>query len=173
MSRLNWDEVWLIMARTIARRSRCDRRQVGAVIVTPDNQVVAASYNGTPAGMRLDGTCINWCNRARSINAGKPASPEYWQCLMIHAEANALLRADRTRAERGTMYVSSAMCMMCAKLVANSGLDRVVMEVDPTRDRHRNPDEVVAHLRVCGLTVTTVPAATNRSSDSSHHEEIE
>ena len=34
----------------VAKRSLCDRRQVGAVIVSADNRVQAAGYNGPRPG---------------------------------------------------------------------------------------------------------------------------
>lgn len=47
-------------------------------------------------------------------------------CISNHAEANCLLHADRSRIEGGTIYVSAKPCLGCAKLIANSGLNRVV-----------------------------------------------
>jgi len=147
--RPGWDPTWLAVAQVIAYRSRCDRAQVGAVIVTRDNRVAAISYNGPPRGQRLVGTCVNWCPRAR----GENLSPSYDECATVHAEANALLRADFTDIRGGTIYVSSACCRGCAKLIANSGLTRVVHVVGPN-DLHRDPDAVETYLRTCGLTVT-------------------
>lgn len=150
-----------MMARIIGRRSVCDRRRVGAIIVTPGNQVVAASYNGPPAGQVIDtftAGCLTWCARAKSLDTrdvgdvDEDVVASYHTCPSIHAEANALLRADRSRCADGTLYVSSAVCMDCAKLVANSGLARVVMVIQDG-DYHRNPIGVATYLRSVGLVV--------------------
>jgi deoxycytidylate deaminase len=85
----------------------------------------------------------------------------YDACPAIHAEANALLYVDRSQVEGGTLYVTSAVCMQCAKLVSNSGVARVVMVVRGS-DTHRNPHEVVAYLEKCGMRVSAVP---ERDSD--------
>lgn len=155
--RQTWDQTWMAVAEVIAKRSRCDRRMIGAVIVTADNQVAAASYNGPPAGMRVDGRCTDWCPRAQSVStSAPPVNPTtYHDCPSIHAESNALLRADRTRINGGTIYITGSVCMDCAKLVANSGLARVVMSV-ASQDAHRNPTDVIRYLRGCELTVKAI-----------------
>jgi dCMP deaminase len=158
--RPTWDETWLSVAEVLGARSVCDRRRVGAVITTPDNQVVSASYNGPPAGQVLEtltAGCLTWCPRAQRLGATDPEIDDdtvmsYVNCPSIHAEANALLRADRSRCAGGSLYVTSAICMDCAKLVANSGLARVVSRVQPG-DQHRQPLQVAAYLRLVGLTV--------------------
>lgn len=50
------------------------------------------------------------------------------------------------------MYVSSSVCFNCSKLVANSGVDRVVMRVDESMT-HRDPKTVIEFLLNCGLKV--------------------
>jgi dCMP deaminase len=145
--RPTWDQIWLATAQVVASRSRCDRAQVGAVIVTRDNRVAAVSYNGPPRGQQLTGTCRSWCPRARVENL----SPSYDECATVHAEANGLL-LNEISIRGGTIYISSACCRGCAKLIANSGLGRVVHVVGPG-DKHRDPDTVESYLRECGLTV--------------------
>jgi dCMP deaminase len=146
-TRATWDQVWLATAQVAAHRSRCDRAQVGAVIVTPDNRVAAVAYNGPPRGQQLTGNCSVWCQRFRSGDT----SASYDKCPTVHAEANALL-LNEISIKGGTIYVSRACCVDCAKLIANSGLARVVHVVGPD-DWHRKPDDVEAKLRECGLEV--------------------
>ncbi len=149
MSRPTWDEVWLDVATTVGRRSRCVRAQVGAVIVTADNRVDSASYNGPIAGLQLVGDCGGWCPRGMGLDPSPIASE---MCHAIHAEANALTRANHAQIQGGTIYVSRSMCVNCAKNVCNSGLTRVVHRVLP-EDSHRDPDGVEALIRSAGLTV--------------------
>jgi dCMP deaminase len=135
-------------AITLGRRSRCDLAQVGAFVVSPENQPVMGGYNGPPAGLPVQGGCGGWCPRACS----RERSTDYSACESLHAEANALLRADWTRYQGGSIYVSASCCINCARLVAGSGIRRVVHRVTPA-DAHRHPEEVEAYLRRCGLDV--------------------
>lgn len=130
----------------MGNRSRCGKAKVGAVVVTPDQQVVSTGYNGPPSGIKVYGSCWRWCPRAQAGHV----SADYSSCLANHAEANAMLFADRSKILGGTIYVSSAMCVNCAKMVANSGISRVVHAVRP-QDAHRNPRAVEEMLARCGL----------------------
>lgn len=82
---------------------------------------------------------------------------DYSDCPSLHAEMNALLRGDRNAREGGTIYVTSGVCMGCAKAIANSGLTMVVVDhmwknIDTT---HRNLDASYSFLERCGITVIT------------------
>ena len=115
-----------------------------------------------------DESCFNWCPRAASArwHAGDGESdfPEwaesgfhgpnadYSDCPSVHAEVNALLFGDRTQREGGTLYVSSGVCFPCAKLVANSGVVRVVVDLSSTPE-HRRGREANQFMVDCGLDV--------------------
>lgn len=147
--RPTWDETWLAVADVISRRSRCTRSTVGAVIVAADQTVISASYNGPPAGFPGEGPCTNWC--PRSMGVGTP-SPTYDDCPAAHAEANAIARADFSRMKGATIYVSTSPCKGCAKLLANSGIVKVVFRHEEGRE-YRHWEETVEFLRECGLDV--------------------
>lgn len=83
-------------------------------------------------------------------------APGYTDCVSLHAEANALMTADRSAWDGGTVYVTSNICYSCAKLIANSGLRRVVVQPGDVLTLHRNSDASYEHLRACGLTVDVV-----------------
>jgi dCMP deaminase len=149
MIRPTWDETWLDIADTVGQRSLCARAKVGAVVVDPTNQYVVTGYNGPPAGYKHGSQpCNIWCKRTSALT---PA-PDYSDCYTIHAEANALLKSDYTRRKGGTIYVNSHVCWGCAKLVANSGLSRVVVRCDVAAN-HRNPLASYNFLTECGLEV--------------------
>jgi dCMP deaminase len=87
---------------------------------------------------------------------GGPAtglSPAYEDCPSLHAEANALMAADRSTWQGGTIYVTGCVCFTCSKLVANSGLKRVVYLDDSADRAYRQPERVDEFLRSCGLVV--------------------
>lgn len=79
----------------------------------------------------------------------------YDDCPSLHAEANALSVCDRSQRSYGTIYVTSIPCMTCAKLIANSGLARVVYrETRQGVDRESRGDESpLAFLAECGIVV--------------------
>lgn len=135
----------MAVAESMAARSRCVNRQVGAVIVTAENRPMAVGYNGPPAnwsgaedtattvhfGSDLSltsttkkTTCAEFCPRGGSEDRGS----SYSNCVSVHAEANALLFADRRDYAGGTMYVTNPCCWDCAKLVANSGIKTLVVK---------------------------------------------
>lgn len=151
MTRPSWDRTWMDVADIIAKRSRCDGRQIGAVIVSPDNGYVVTGYNGPPARWNPFGgeTCVNWCSRRQTGQQ----THDYANCVSIHAEANALMRAEHSMIQGGTLYVTSSSCWDCGKLAANSGVERIVMRTSDTQDAHRNPIQTRKLLRQSGLTV--------------------
>lgn len=142
--RPSWDDTWLRVAHAVAERSLCIRRKVGAVIVTAENRPVSTGYNGPPAGLKQTTPCGGYCPRANNKTA------DYDNCVAIHAEANALLFASRSQYEGGTIYVTHICCYGCAKLIANSGLSRVVIEFS---DSNRDFTKAQALLTSSGLHV--------------------
>lgn len=149
-TRPSWDEVWLATAQTIARRSRCSRAGIGAVIVTKDQRICATGYNGPAASWPHGGTCSNWCPRAQGLTA---LDNTYDECPSIHAEANALLYVDRSSIEGGTLYVTGVPCMQCAKLISNSGVKRIVCTASEA-DAHRKPELVFKYLERTNIDYT-------------------
>lgn len=150
-SRPTWDEYWLAMAEMVPSRSLCDGAHVGAVIVDMDNEIVSTGWNGPPRGYDHGGrTCITWCARVQKDPTDR--DPGYTDCPSLHAEANALMMSDKNKRRGGTIYVTSHVCFTCAKLIANSGLLRVV--VNPDGDTPwRSPNTGYVFLETCGVDV--------------------
>jgi dCMP deaminase len=149
LDRPSWDKVWMDVADTIARRSRCSRAQIGAVVVSANQRVASTGYNGPAATLDVEGDCIEWCPRAQGL---VPLDNMYDTCPSIHAEANALLYVDRSRIEGGTIYITDVACLQCAKLVSNSGVARVVMRVG-SKAAHRKPEATIEYLKKCNVDV--------------------
>lgn len=111
--RPTWDETFLMMAVTIARRGTCPRARVGAVVVGPDHRILSVGYNGAPARQPhcTDVGCIilpsGGCGRA------------------VHAEVNALMQAGPA-ARNATLYVTMSPCYACSSVIVNAGVLRVV-----------------------------------------------
>jgi dCMP deaminase len=108
---LELDKRYLKMASIWAENSYCNRRKVGALIVK-DKMIISDGYNGTPAGFE------NICEDENNMT--KP--------YVLHAEANAITKvAASSNSSRGaTIYITSAPCIECAKLIIQSGIKRVV-----------------------------------------------
>lgn len=146
VDRASWDATWRNIALVMSYRGDCERAQVGAVIVSADNQALALTYNGPPPGSMVK--CATDCPRY----LGQDFGPSYSKCLTVHAEAHGLLRTTRAQRLGGSIYVSSQCCMDCAKLLASSGLIRVCMDVNP-RYEYRGLDDVTKFLERHGLEV--------------------
>lgn len=173
MTRPSWDETWLNVAVVIARRSTCVRAQVGAVIVDPKNRVVATGYNGPPRNFMPspfgDGTddrplaqpCDGltqpdrpFCIRGRFGPTAETVQ-SYSDCPSIHAEQNALNFCGWRDREGGTLYVTSHICVTCAKNIANSFIARVVIGavLDDDDRAYREPELSYDLLRDSGVEV--------------------
>ena len=127
MSFDKWDHRFMEMAHIIAGWTSCfaPGRAIGAVIVR-DKRIMTTGYNGAPAGMK---TCRErgYCLRRRmNIPSGTRAEV----CYAIHAEQNAIIQAAKLGVciEGATLYCTHQPCSVCAKMIVNAGIKRVVYE---------------------------------------------
>lgn len=111
----DFDKRYLEMARIWSKNSYCKRRQVGALIVK-DKMIISDGFNGTPSGFE------NICEDEHGIT--KP--------YVLHAEANAITKVAKSNnsSENSTLYVTSAPCIECSKLIIQAGIRRVVYSDD-------------------------------------------
>jgi dCMP deaminase len=146
------------MARELAKRSLCTRDQVGALIIDSDGKVIGEGYNGPPRNYwHANQVCTAWCQRSQ-VGVDDAVFPEtisrdYSDCPSLHAEANALMMSDRTLRIGGTIYITSHVCMNCAKLIANSGLKYVIVETTEEH-AHRRSDDAYAFIARCSIHVS-------------------
>lgn len=122
MSRPDWDTYFMDIARLVATRSTCLRRQVGAVIVR-DKRILTTGYNGAPMGLKH---CeeIGGCMREK-LNV--PSGQRHEICRATHAEQNAIIQASRIgiSIENSIIYSTTQPCSLCAKLIINAGIKEV------------------------------------------------
>lgn len=159
-----WDELWLNTACMLAMRSRCSRDRVGAVMVTDDDWVISAGYNGAPPTFAGDkkGPCSEWCPRAMHTPLGEPGNPGYQDCYASHAEVNCLKRAPKV--ERGVttrLYVSRMACYPCAKEIGSAYSTHNLREVIVpsnyvVNSQYGDLDDSVDFLVKCGVKVRFV-----------------
>jgi dCMP deaminase len=128
------------------------RRSDRWTLVSADQRLLSTGYNGPPKGLPVEGSCINWCPRAQRLD--NAPDPVYDDCHAAHAESNAIARADYTQMAGSTVYVTTSMCKGCAKIVANSGVTRVIFRyVEDGSDSFRMPSVTEDFLKACGLEV--------------------
>jgi len=118
-----WDHRFMEMARLVSTWASCNRRSIGAVIVK-DKRVLTTGYNGAPAGIK---TCVEKgeCPRQKM---GIPSGQRHELCYAVHAEQNAIIQAAKLgiSIEGATLYCTHQPCILCAKMIVNSGISRVV-----------------------------------------------
>jgi len=125
--RPTWEELWLRIARDLSYRSHDPDTKHGAVIVSRDNIVLGAGYNGYPRG----GGEENYPD----------TRPEKYRYI-IHAEANAICQCQGGRQPDSVIYVTGLPCSNCFGLIIQAGIKRVVC--GPTSSWCVDEDEVEA-----------------------------
>jgi dCMP deaminase len=122
MGRPSWDEYFMEITRLVVSRSTCVRRQVGAVIVK-DKKILATGYNGAPSGLPhcLEVGCLR-------DELGIPSGERHELCRGLHAEQNAIIQAAYygVSINGATLYCTNLPCIICTKMLINSGITRVV-----------------------------------------------
>lgn len=120
-----WDARFMEMAWVISKWASCfqPNRRIGCVIVK-NKRIVTTGYNGAPAGIR---TCVERgeCLRKKiGVESGTRAE----LCYAVHAEQNAIIQAAKlgVNIDGSTLYCTHQPCILCAKMIVNAGVVRVV-----------------------------------------------
>ncbi len=125
-SRISWDEYFMEIAEVASKRSTCIRRQVGAVAVK-DRRVLATGYNGTPSGLAhcYEVGCIREKMKV-------PSGQQHELCRGLHAEQNVIIQAalHGISINGATLYSTYQPCVLCAKMIINSGIVSVIFKGD-------------------------------------------
>lgn len=123
-TRPSWDEIFMQVAEVVSQRSTCLRRKVGAVLVK-DKHIMATGYNGAPTGMPHCTECLR-----KKLKV--PSGERHEICRAVHAEQNVIIQAAiHGRDTRGSeIYTTCSPCSICAKILLNAGIRRVVYKGD-------------------------------------------
>lgn len=130
------NEYYMEIAKAVSMRSTCLRRRYGAVIVK-DDEIISTGYNGAPRGEQNcsdAGVCYRMQNDI-------PHGERYEACRSVHAEMNAIISAKRSEMIGATLYlygydvvddkeIKAIPCDICARLIKNAGIERVVSKED-------------------------------------------
>ncbi|MBO5115867.1 MAG: cytidine/deoxycytidylate deaminase family protein [Peptococcaceae bacterium] len=124
LNRPDWDTYFMEITHVVAKRSTCMRRQVGAILVK-DKHILTTGYNGAPKGLVHCGEI--GCLRQE---LGVPSGERHELCRALHAEQNAIIQAANLgiSIEGSTLYCTTAPCSLCAKMLINAGVVRVVFD---------------------------------------------
>ena len=137
MQRRDKINYYLDLADVVSKRGTCLRRRYGAVIVKND-EVISTGYVGAPRG-RKNCSDLGYCLREK-MNI--PRGERYELCRSVHAEANAIISADRRSMLGSSLYLSgreaatgeyiknSCCCSMCKRMVINAGIETVYIRDD-------------------------------------------
>ena len=141
--RPTWPEYFFDIARVVATRSTCLRKQHGSVIER-DRAILGTGFNGSAAGT-VHCTDIG-CARGEAA-----PGTNYTKCRASHSEANAIIQAAKhgVSVNKATIYVTGVPCIGCARAIINAG----IIEVHCLDDGRYEYDEVMelfseANIRV-------------------------
>ncbi|MBP3266905.1 MAG: dCMP deaminase family protein [Lachnospiraceae bacterium] len=117
---ISWDEYFMGVSKLAGMRSKDPNTQVGACIVSHDNNILSMGYNGFPKGCSDDD--FPW-EREGDFGETKYA-------YVTHSELNAILNYRGGSLEGTKLYVSLFPCNECAKAIIQAGIKTVVYDDD-------------------------------------------
>jgi dCMP deaminase len=112
------------IAEVVASRSTCLRRKAGAVLVK-DKRILSTGYNGVPKG-------LPHCEDTGCPREKYESGTHHELCRAVHSEQNAIVQAaiHGVSIEGATLYCTYQPCTLCAKMLINAGITRVVYRDD-------------------------------------------
>jgi dCMP deaminase len=121
ITRPSWDDYFMDIARLVATRSTCLRRQVGAILVNK-RRILSTGYNGAPKDLPhcLDIGCLREKFKV-------PSGERHELCRGLHAEQNAIIQAATSGVsiEGAVLYSTHYPCSLCVKMILNASIQTV------------------------------------------------
>jgi len=161
--KLEYDIVYMNVAKNISTLSYAIRNKVGCIIVSEDGQILSQGFNGTPTGfnneceipeciygenhcaitgkLKRDQLSLKFCNNILSNDSKNKYRCNFLDMKtkpeVLHAESNAISKCAKHRSStlNSTMYVTLSPCIDCAKLIIQAGIKRLVFS-----ELYRNQD---------------------------------
>ena len=123
--RPTWDEYFLDVMHSLAKRATSGRGRTACVIVK-DNQIIVSGYVGSPPGLPH---CDEVGHLMKQV-VNEDGSISDHCVRTIHAEQNAICQAAKrgVSIEGATLYCKLAPCRTCAMLLIACGIKRIVAE---------------------------------------------
>lgn len=144
---MDWGEYFMRIAAAVAEKSKDPSAKVGAIIVDEDHTVRVTGFNGPPRGVR--------------DSPDRLQKPEKY-LWVSHAEMNCIAQAARVGVSTKdcTLVVTHAPCNMCARLIVQAGIRRLIIgagatsvpreELDVSAVMFEEADVQVWKLNGCG-----------------------
>jgi len=123
--RPSWDAYFMEIAHTVSTRATCDRGRSGCVIAR-DRQILVTGYVGSPVGLPHCDVVGHQMKKVLHEHGHITL-----HCVRtVHAEQNAICQAARLGISiaGATLYCRMTPCRVCAMLIINCGIIRVVCE---------------------------------------------
>lgn len=142
----SFDEIYMELAESLAKKSHCVKAQVGAVL-TKETRIVSLGYNGPPSGTHN-------CDEEWPEH-GCPRDSKGSCSLALHAEQNAILYAHKNNVslDGATLYVTLSPCIACARVIFSVGIKKVIFLDSYAKFKGIASDEGVDFLRKFGVEV--------------------
>ena len=121
-NRISFNEYFMEIAKIVSKRSGCNRRKVGAVIVSEDKQILSTGYNASPVGI------VDCINADRCLRIFSDQAHDLDKCMAVHAEINALAQCAKygISIKGATLYVTTFPCINCMKAIINAGIEEII-----------------------------------------------
>ena len=118
-------------------------------MIVNNDEIISTGYAGAPRG-RKNCTDLGYCVREK---LQIPRGERYELCRSVHAEANAIIAAPRTKMIGATLYLvgvdaqtgklveNANCCSMCKRMVINAGIRKVIVRTGPSSFRVINVED--------------------------------
>lgn len=149
MERVDKTNYYLDIAEAVSERGTCTRKNWGAIIVKND-EIISTGYVGAPRG-RENCSDLGYCIKKKTFPDVRHAG--YDACRSVHAEQNAMLSCARRDMIGANLYLvgirqdtkdyekDASPCLMCRKLIINSGITHVYVRIDKRNYKVIDVDE--------------------------------
>ena len=134
---IRWDEYFMGISKLAGMRSKDPNTQVGACIVSEDNNILSMGYNGFPKGCSDDD--FPWDREGDFVDTKYP--------YVCHSELNAILNYTGSTLKQSRIYVTLFPCNECAKAIIQSGIKEVIY----MSDKYKDTDSVKVSKRMLDM----------------------
>ena len=133
--RPSWDEYFKEIVQVTAKRSPCDRLQVGCLLVK-DNRIVSQGYNGFLPG----------CKHQSIMRDGHEQAT-------VHAEQNAISDCAKrgVSCEDCTAYITHYPCVICCRILLAAGIKKIKYI-----NNYRNDELVMDFTEMMGVSLQSI-----------------
>ncbi len=134
-TRPSWDEYFKEIVQVTAKRSPCERLQVGCLLVK-DNRIVSQGYNGFLPG----------CEHQSIVRDGHEQAT-------VHAEQNAISDCAKrgVSCEDCTAYITHYPCIICCRILLAAGITKIKYIHD-----YRNDELVKPFTQMMRVTIEQI-----------------